>query len=112
MGQGGKGNAGVAGPIKQNPYSIGYVELLYAKQKKMPYAEVKNPAGKFVEASLNSVTAAAAGAKMMPKTSAFRSPMRRAKTAYPISTYTWLLVPSNSATRPRRRIWSSSSHGC
>lgn len=102
VGQGGKGTAGVAGAIKQNPYSIGYVELLYAKQNKLGYAKVKNPAGEFVEASVDSVTAAAAGAKMSED---FRVSITDApgKTAYPISTYTWLLVPSKFSDATKKK---------
>ena len=64
VGLGGKGNEGVAGQVKQTPGAIGYVELIYAKQNKMPYADVKNAAGKFVKASLDSVTAAMATAQI------------------------------------------------
>ena len=73
---GGKGNEGVAGVVKQTPNSIGYVELIYAIQTKMSYGEVKNSAGKFLRADLNSVTAAAAGAaKDIPADFRFVSPM-------------------------------------
>lgn len=93
VGMGGKGTAGVAGLVKQNPYSIGYVELLYAKQNKLGYAKVENSSKQFIEASVESVTAAAAGVKM---TDDFRVSITNGsgKTAYPISTYTWLLIPS------------------
>ena len=67
LGLGGKGNEGVSGLIKQTPNSIGYVELVYAVQQKMPYADVQNASGKFVKASFDSVTAAAAAAKDMPE---------------------------------------------
>ena len=67
VGLGGKGNEGVAGLVKQTPNSIGYVELIYAVQNKMPYGSVKNAAGNFVKADFNTVTEAAAGAaKSMP----------------------------------------------
>jgi phosphate transport system substrate-binding protein len=92
---GGNGNAGVAGLLKQTPNSIGYVELIYAEQNKMPYASIKNPAGNFVKPSLDSVTeAAAAAAKDMPDD--FRVSITNAagKNAYPISTFTWMLIPS------------------
>jgi phosphate transport system substrate-binding protein len=92
---GGNGNAGVAGLLKQTPNSIGYVELLYAEQNKMPYASIKNSAGNFVKPSLDSVTeAAAAAAKDMPED--FRVSITNAagKNAYPISTFTWMLIPS------------------
>ena len=75
VGLGGKGNEGVSGQVKQTPNSIGYVELIYAVQNKMPYGKVKNAAGHFVKPDLASVTAAAAGAvKKCRTTSASRSP--------------------------------------
>jgi phosphate transport system substrate-binding protein len=95
---GGNGNAGVAGLLKQTPNSIGYVELIYAEQNKMPYASVKNTAGNFVKPSLETVTEAAAGAaKEMPDD--FRVSITNAagKNAYPISTFTWMLIPSQIA---------------
>ena len=67
VGLGGKGNEGVTGLVKQTPYSIGYVELIYAVQNKIPYGTVKNSSGNFVKADLASVTAAAAAAaNVMP----------------------------------------------
>ena len=66
IGMGGKGNEGVAGMIRQLPGSIGYVELIYAMQNKIPYGSVRNSAGVFIKASLESVTAAAASAPKMP----------------------------------------------
>jgi phosphate transport system substrate-binding protein len=95
VGLGGKGNEGVSGQIKQTENSIGYVELIYAVQNKMSYGKVKNAAGEFVKADLASVTAAAAGAAAnMPED--FRVSITNApgKAAYPISSFTWLLVPS------------------
>lgn len=94
VGLGGKGNEGVAGLIKQTPNAFGYVELIYAIQNKMPYGRVKNASGAFIKADLASVTAAAAGAaKNMPDD--FRVSITDApgKVAYPISSFTWLLVP-------------------
>src|SRR5262249_45183247 len=94
-GLGGQGNAGVTGFVKQNPNSIGYVELLYALQNKIGFGQVKNAAGAFVKADVASVTEAAAGtAKNMPDD--FRVSITNApgKTAYPISTFTWLLIPT------------------
>jgi phosphate transport system substrate-binding protein len=90
-----KGSEGVAGLIKQTPNSVGYVELTYALQNKMGYGSVKNKSGKFVKADLASVTEAAAGAaKTMPED--FRVSITNApgEGAYPISTFTWLLIPS------------------
>jgi phosphate transport system substrate-binding protein len=95
VGLGGKGNEGVSGQVKQTPNSIGYVELIFARQNKMSFGKVKNLAGVFVEASLGGVTAAAAGAvKEIPedfRTSITNSP---GKDSYPISSFTWLLIPS------------------
>lgn len=95
VGLGGKGNEGVTGQIKNTPNSIGYVELIYAIQNHMPYGRVKNSSGVFVKADLASVTAAAAGAaKEMPDD--FRVSITNApgKAAYPISSFTWLLIPA------------------
>jgi phosphate transport system substrate-binding protein len=93
-GIGGKGNEGVMGSVKTTPNAIGYVELIYAVQNNIPYGSVKNSSGNFVKADLASVTAAAAGAaKEMPDD--FRVSITNApgKTAYPISSFTWLLIP-------------------
>ncbi|MDE2489666.1 MAG: phosphate ABC transporter substrate-binding protein PstS [Elusimicrobia bacterium] len=99
VGLGGKGSEGVTGLVKQNPGAIGYVELIYALQNKLGYASVRNRAGVFVKGTLAGVTAAAAGAaRTMPKD--FRVSITNApgRTAYPISTFTWLLVyPKNPA---------------
>jgi phosphate transport system substrate-binding protein len=95
IGLGGKGNEGVAGLIKQTPNALGYVELIYALQNKMGYGRVRNSSGAFVKADLNGVTAAAAGSiKNMPED--FRVSITNAagKEAYPISSFTWLLIPS------------------
>jgi phosphate transport system substrate-binding protein len=95
VGLGGKGSEGVTGTIKQTPNSIGYVELIYAAQNKIAYGAVKNSAGVFVKADFDSVTeAAAAFANSMPAD--FRVSITNApgKKAYPIATFTWLLVPN------------------
>ncbi|HKV94571.1 MAG TPA: phosphate ABC transporter substrate-binding protein PstS [Candidatus Angelobacter sp.] len=94
VGLGGKGNEGVSGMVKQTEGSIGYVELIYALSNKMPYGSVQNAAGVFIKASLESVTAAAGSVKEMPDD--FRVSITNApgKTAYPISSFTWLLVPA------------------
>jgi phosphate transport system substrate-binding protein len=94
VGLGGKGNEGVAGLVKQTPYAIGYVELIYAEQNKMSYGQVQNSAGQFVKADLATVTAAAAGAvKTMPAD--FRVSITNAsgEKAYPVASFTWLLIP-------------------
>lgn len=90
-GIGGKGNEGVAGQVRQTPGALGYVELIYAIQNKMPYADLKNAAGEFVKPALESVTAALATADVPDD---FRFSMTNApgKDAYPIAGATWLLV--------------------
>jgi len=103
VGLGGKGNEGVTGLVKQTPNAIGYVELIYAAQNNIPYGAVKNSSGNFVKAGLASVSAAAAGAaKDMPDD--FRVSITNApgKTAYPISTFTWLLVPAKFQDAAKR----------
>jgi phosphate transport system substrate-binding protein len=104
-GLGAKGNEGVAGLVKQSPYSLGYVELIYAIQNKMAYGRVRNAAGKFVQPDLASVTAAAAGAAAdMPAD--FRVSITNApgKDAYPISSFTWLLIPSQIQDPAKKQI--------
>jgi len=90
-GIGGKGNEGVSGQVKQTPGTVGYVELIYALQNKMPYADLKNAAGEFVKPTIESVTAALATAEIPDD---FRFSMTNApgKEAYPIAGATWLLV--------------------
>ena len=104
-GIGGKGNEGVAGQIKQTPGAVGYVELIYAVQNKMPYADVKNSAGEFVKASLESITAAMATAEIPDD---FRFSMTNApgKGAYPIAGATWLLVyeQQKDATKGKKLV--------
>jgi phosphate transport system substrate-binding protein len=105
VGIGGKGNPGVAGLVKQTPGSIGYVELIYALQNKIAYGSVKNAAGEYVSASLDSVTAAAAGAaEAMPAD--FRVSITNApgKGVYPISSFTWLLLTENPKDKERARM--------
>jgi phosphate transport system substrate-binding protein len=95
VGLGGKGNEGVMGTVKQTPDSIGYVELIYAIQNHEPYGDVQNADGVFVKASLEGVSAAAAGAAAnMPDD--FRVSITNApgKTSYPVSSFTWLLIPA------------------
>lgn len=103
VGLGAKGNENVAGMVKSTPNAFGYVELIYAIQSKMPYGHVKNAAGAFVKADLASVTAAAANAaKGMPAD--FRVSITNApgKTAYPVSSFTWLLVPAKFSDASKR----------
>ncbi len=90
-GIGGKGNEGVSGQVKQTPGTIGYVELIYAVQNKMPYADVKNAAGQFVKPSIESVTAAL-GTANIPDDFRFSMTNAPGESAYPIAGATWLLV--------------------
>src|SRR6266436_4393717 len=104
VGLGGKGNEGVAGMVRQMQGSIGYVELIYAVNNHIAYGSVKNAAGQFVKASLDSVTAAAASVKSMPAD--FRVSITNApgKDAYPISSFTWLLIPEKSKEAAKGKI--------
>src|SRR5579863_4629224 len=104
IGMGGKGNEGVAGLIRQLSGSIGYVELIYAVQNNIPYGSVRNASGSFVKASLDGVTAAAASAPKMPAD--FRVSITNApgKDAYPISSFTWLLIPAQSKDPAKGKI--------
>jgi phosphate transport system substrate-binding protein len=103
VGLGGKGSEGVAGQVKQTAHSIGYVELIYAVQNKMSYGKVRNRAGDFVKADLASVTAAAAGVNMPAD---FRVSITdpTGKTAYPVSTFTWLLIPDQIKDAKKRQV--------
>jgi len=94
-GLGAKGNEGVTGQVKQTPGAVGYVELAYAKQNNLPTAAIRNAAGQFVQPSIEAVTAAAAGAaEKLPPTTDYRISIVNAPgaQAYPISSFTWLLV--------------------
>src|ERR1035437_684557 len=97
-GIGQKGNEGVAGMVRQTPGSFGYVELIYALQNKMAYGAVKNLAGKFLQGSPDGVTAAAAAsAKTMPADYRVSITNAPGATSYPISSFTWLLIPKQFA---------------
>ncbi len=102
-GMGGKGNEGVAGYVRNIQGSIGYVELIYAVQNKIPYGTVKNAAGNYVKATLESTTAAAASAKMPPD---FRVSITNApgKDTYPIASFTWLLIPQPSKDAKKGQV--------
>ena len=106
VGLGGKGNEGVAGQIRQLAGSIGYIELIYAVENKIAYGSVQNAAGNFVKASLDGVTEAAASVKTMPAD--FRVSITNApgKGAYPISSFTWLLIPVQSKDANKGKILS------
>ncbi len=103
-GLGAKGNDGVAGMIRQMEGAIGYIELIYAVQNNISYGSVKNSSGTFIKASLDSVTAAAGSVKTMPAD--FRVSITNApgKDAYPISSFTWLLIPSPSKDAAKGKI--------
>ena len=93
VGNGAKGNEGVMGQVKQTPNSIGYVELIYAEQNKLPYASVRNLAGEFVRPALESITAAAASvAGQIPGDLRVSITNASGASAYPISSFTYLLV--------------------
>ena len=93
VGLGGKGSEGVAGTVKQTEGSIGYVELLYAVSNNIPFGSVQNASGKFVKATLASTTAAAASVKEMPDDFRVSITNPPGPEAYPIASFTWLLVP-------------------
>jgi phosphate transport system substrate-binding protein len=103
-GLGGKGNEGVTQQVKQSEGSIGYVELIYAISNQLSYAQVKNATGAFIVPSLASVTAAAASATFAPNTN-FRVSITDAPGAgaYPISSFTWLLVKPDMADEAKGR---------
>src|SRR6185437_301533 len=94
VGVGGKGNEGVAGLVRQLPGAIGYVELIYALQNKINYAAVKNQAGNYVKGSIEGVTEAAASIKNMPADYRISITNAPGANAYPISSFTYLLIPA------------------
>jgi phosphate transport system substrate-binding protein len=104
-GLGAKGNEGVAGMIRQMDGAFGYVELIYAVQNNITYGTVKNASGNFVKASLDSTTAAAASMKAMPAD--FRVSITNApgKDSYPISSFTWLLVPVEWKDKAKEKVF-------
>src|SRR3979409_1719962 len=103
-GLGGKGNEGVAGSVRTLPGSIGYVELIYAIQNNIAYGSVRNSAGEFLKASLEGVTAAAASVKSMPADFRVSITNPPGKDAYPISSFTWLLIPAQSKDAAKGKI--------
>ena len=117
VGLGGKGNEGVAGQVKNTPGALGYVELAYAVKNKMPVAAVKNAAGKFVEPTIASTTAAAAGAaKSMPADCRVSLTNASGEEAYPIASFTWLLVYKDQPNELKGRalakfLWWMSHEG-
>jgi phosphate transport system substrate-binding protein len=103
-GVGGKGNEGVAGLVRQLPGAIGYVELIYALQNHISFGEVKNAAGIWSRASIDGVTAAAASVKQMPADYRVSITNAPGKDAYPISSFTWLLIPVKSADVAKGKV--------
>jgi phosphate transport system substrate-binding protein len=105
VGLGGKGNEGVAGLVTQTPGSIGYVELIYALQNKISYGSVQNMAGEFMKATEASVTAAAAGAALkMPADFRVSITNAEGKGAYPVSSFTWLLLYESPKDKAQSKI--------
>jgi phosphate transport system substrate-binding protein len=110
-GVGGKGNEGVAGLIRQLPGSVGYVELIFALQNKIPFASVKNLDGNYIKASIDGVTQAAASIKNMPADYRVSITNAPGANAYPISSFTYLLIPAtpinagNAATLKDMLSW-------
>ena len=103
VGLGGKGNEGVAGLVKQTPNSVGYVELIYAVQNAITFGKVQNASGKFVKADLAGVTAAAAAAaKDIPDDFRVSITNQAGPTVYPISSFTWLLIPAQISDAAKR----------
>ncbi len=100
----GKGNEGVAGYVRQLNGSIGYIELIYALQNKISYGAVKNAAGIYITATIEGVTAAAAGIKQFPNDYRISITNAPGKDAYPISSFTWLLVPLKSADPAKGKV--------
>ena len=104
VGVGGKGNEGVAGLVRQLPGAIGYVELIYALQNKISYGDVKNSSGNWVKASIEGVTEAAANVKQMPADYRISITDAPGKDAYPISSFTYLLIPVHSADAAKGKV--------
>ena len=100
----GKGNEGVAGYVRQLSGSVGYVELIYALQNNISYGSIKNASGSFVKASIEGVTAAAASLKQIPDDYRVSITNAPGKDAYPISSFTWLLVPLKSADPEKGKV--------
>jgi phosphate transport system substrate-binding protein len=103
VGLGGKGNEGVSGQVKQTPNSLGYVELIFAAANKMTFGKIRNKSGAFIKADLKAVSEAAAGVAMPDdfRVSITDSP---AKTAYPVTSFTWLLVPEEIKDKQKEKV--------
>jgi phosphate transport system substrate-binding protein len=104
VGVGGKGNEGVAGLVRQLPGAMGYIELIYALQNHISFGSVRNPAGNFIKASIEGVTEAGASVKQMPADYRVSITNAPGANSYPISSFTWLLVPLKSPDAARGRV--------
>jgi phosphate transport system substrate-binding protein len=104
VGVGGKGNENVAGLVRQLPGAIGYIELIYALQNKINFGSVKNSAGNFIKASIDGVTEAAASVKQMPADYRVSITNAPGANAYPISSFTYLLIPAKSADPTKGKV--------
>jgi phosphate transport system substrate-binding protein len=104
VGVGGKGNEGVAGLVRQLPGALGYIELIYALQNHISYGSVKNPAGNWIKASIDGVTQAAASMKQMPADYRVSITNAPGANSYPISSFTWLLVPVKSPDAAKGKV--------
>ena len=105
LGIGQKGNEGVAGMVRNAPGTFGYVELIYAVQNHMSYGEVKNAAGKYISASTETVSAAAAAsAKVIPSDYRISITNAQGPNSYPIASFTWLLIPNPSADSTKGKV--------
>ena len=104
VGVGGSHNEGVAGLIRQLPGSLGYIELTYALQNHISFGEVRNPAGNWIKASIDGVTEAAASVKQMPADYRVSITNAPGANAYPISSFTWLLIPVKSADPAKGKV--------
>jgi phosphate transport system substrate-binding protein len=117
VGLGGKGNEGVAGQVKNTPGALGYVELAYAVKNRLPVGLVRNAAGKFIEPTIESTTAAAAGAaKDMPADFRVSLTNTPGDDAYPIASFTWILVYKDQPDQIKGRaivnfLWWMSHEG-
>jgi phosphate transport system substrate-binding protein len=103
-GIGAKGNEAVAGMVRQLPGTIGYVELIYALQNKIPFGYIRNAAGTWVKGSIAGVTEAAASVKSMPADYRVSITNAPGKNAYPISSFTWLLIPNPAADPSKGKV--------
>jgi phosphate transport system substrate-binding protein len=104
VGVGGKGNEGVAGLVRQLPGAVGYVELIYALQNHISYGEIRNAAGNWVKASIAGVTEAAASIKVLPADYRVSITNAPGAAAYPISSFTWLLIPIHPANAANGKV--------